>query len=95
MDGEDFRSITAQLVDEPVGAVNELPYVGATELRDDAAGLGELRQALEGVHDPSGDDVCITRRVRGDVGVDLLEVADGAWRPDEFFRHGAAASGLP
>jgi hypothetical protein len=27
--------------------------------------------------------------------VDLLEVADGAWRPDEFDRHGAAASGLP
>lgn len=77
MDGEDFRSIAANLVDEPVGALNELPHVGATKLRDDAAGLRELGQAFEGVYDPSGDDVRITRCVSGNVGVDLFEVADG------------------
>ena len=38
----------------------------------------DLRQAFERLDDTGSDDVRITRRVGGNVGVDLLEVADGA-----------------
>ena len=82
MDGEDFRAIAAQVVDETVGTVNQFPNVAAAQFGYDTSGLWEVHQAFERLDDTGGDDVRITRRVGGNVGVDLLEVADGARRPD-------------
>lgn len=82
MDGEDLRAIAPELVHETVGTLNQFPNIAAAQFGNDASGLWEVGQAFERLDDTGGDDVRITRGVSGDVSVDLLEIADGARRPD-------------
>ena len=64
--------------------MNQFPNIAAAQFGHDASRLWEVGQAFARLDDTGDDDVRVPRRVSGDVGVDLLEITDGARHPDEL-----------
>ena len=49
--GDDFDGVGVHTIDQPVWRLDQLADLGATELRDDTTGLGELARLIETTRD--------------------------------------------
>jgi hypothetical protein len=92
-DRENLHAIVPDSVDDPVGALEHLAYVGATELVNPASRHGRASRTFGGGHQYAQPPLSCREIVTGDEVADRLEIGERPIRPDDGERLGLTSFG--